>query len=167
PGRAPLFRPGPFPHRRTGTFPSPLLSTAVLFLLATPAFVFRRRARSLEKKYQRVAAESDKLARSPLLKEGNSCRPDPYQTAKRQLQLGLLVQRRDRLEGRMWRWRRRGDRARRWLARARPWHGRKPPYTSGALDVAGALALADYLCVGDFVSLRNVVQLVTSLFSNG
>ncbi|HZT83292.1 MAG TPA: hypothetical protein VFA26_23885, partial [Gemmataceae bacterium] len=138
-----------------------------LFVLAALAFVVRCQARRLERKYVRAAAETDKLARTPVIQPGNGGRLDPCLSAKRQYQLALVVQKRDRLEARYCAWQALAERLSRLTGAMRAWKGRKLPYTLGMLDVAGVLALADYLVVGDFVSGRHLVHLITSLFGNG
>ena len=143
-----------------------LLYTGLLLLLGVAKFLVGRRAARLQTRYARLAQEVSKLASEPLYKEGNSRRPDMYQTARNQYQLGQLIQRKDRLEDRYCRWLGRSERLAKWYTAVRHWKGRKLPYTFGVLDVAGALALIDYLGVGQVVSLRNLVQ-VLSTWVNG
>ena len=143
------------------------LYTLVLLLLGSAYFLCKRRVAALEKKYTRVAKEADALVRQPSYREGNSGRlaADPYSIAKRQYQLGLLAQKRDRLEGRYASWQDRTDRFGKFLGRVRHWKGRKLPYTFGVLDFAGALALIDYFGAGQYVNARALLQAVTSLFA--
>jgi hypothetical protein len=142
------------------------LYTLVLLLLGSVYFLSKRRAASLEKKYSRVAKEADALVRQPTYREGNSGRlSDPYAAAKRQYQLGLLAQKRDRLEARYASWQDFTDRFGKFLGRVRNWKGRKLPYSFGVLDVAGALALIDYFGAGQYVNARALVQAVTSLLT--
>ena len=143
------------------------LYTLVLLLLGSAYFLCKRRVASLEKKYTRVAKEADALVRQPSYREGNSGRlaADPYSLAKRQYQLGLLAQKRDRLEGRYSSWQDFTERFGKFLGRVRNWKGRKLPYTFGVLDVAGALALMDYLGAGHYVNVRALLQAVTSLLT--
>jgi hypothetical protein len=143
-----------------------LLYTGLLLLLGVAKFLVGRRTARLQTRYTRLAQEVSKLASEPLYKEGNSRRQDPYQTARNQYQLGQLIQRKDRLEDRYCRWLGRSERMAKWYTAVRHWKGRKLPYTFGVLDVAGALALIDYLGVGQVVSLRNLVQ-VLSTWVNG
>jgi hypothetical protein len=141
------------------------LYTTLAVLLATAHFLIKRRAAALEKKYARVAKEADTLLRQPSLREGNSSRTDPYQAAKRQYQLGLLAQKRDRVEAKYTAWQGVAERTGKFVAGLKNWKGRKLPYTFGVLDVTGALALVDYLGLSQYVNARNLVQVVTSLFS--
>src|SRR5205807_5900498 len=97
----------------------------------------------------------------PAYKDGNGRRTDIGQTAKRQYQLGVLVQQRDYLEGKHDAWLTRSDKLAATLAVLRAWKGRKLPYTLGVLDVAGALYLVDALGFGEYASVRNLVQLAT------
>jgi hypothetical protein len=139
-----------------------LLYTGLLLLLGVAKFLVGRRAARLQTRYARLAQEVSKLASEPLYKEGNSRRPDMYQTARNQYQLGQLIQRKDRLEDRYCRWLGRSERLTKWYTAVRHWKGRKLPYTFGVLDVAGALALIDYLGVGQVVNVRNLVQVLVT-----
>ena len=142
------------------------LYTLLLLLLGSVYFLSKRRTASLEKKYSRVAKEADALVRQPTYREGNSGRlSDPYAAAKRQYQLGLLAQKRDRLEARYASWQDFTDRFGKFLGRVRNWKGRKLPYTFGVLDFAGALALIDYLGAGQYTSPRYVIELVSTLLA--
>ncbi len=142
------------------------LYTSLLFLLGVAYFLIKRRATSLEKKYARVAKEADTLLRHANLREGNSNKTaDQYQAAKRQYQLGLLAQKRDRVEAKYAAWKGRADRFGKVIARLKNWKGKKLPYTFGVLDVAGTLVLADYLGFGQYANARYLVQVVTSLFN--
>ena len=75
-----------------------LLYVLVLLLLGGATLLVQRRARNLERRYTRSAAEADTLLRKTATKGGNSSRPDPYRAAKEHLELGLLVQKRDAIE---------------------------------------------------------------------
>jgi hypothetical protein len=141
------------------------LYTTLVVLLGAAHFLIKRRAVALEKRYARVAKEADTLLRQPNLREGNSSRADPYQAAKRQYQLGLLAQKRDRVEAKYTAWQGVTERTGKLVAGLRNWKGRKLPYTFGVLDVAGALALADYLGLRQYVNARYVIQVLTSLFN--
>jgi hypothetical protein len=135
-----------------------LLYTSLLLLLGVAKFLVGRRVARLQGRYARLTQEVSKLAAEPLYKEGNSRRPDTYLAAKQQYLLGLLIQRKDRLEDRYLGWLGRSE----WLAKSyaavRHWKGRKLPYTFGILDVSCALLLIDYLGVGEMLSLRNLMQ---------
>ncbi len=141
------------------------LYTLVLLLLGVVKFLIDRRAASLERKFARAAREADGLLKAPLVKEGNSSKGDPFQAAKRQYQLGLLVQKRDRLEAKHDAWQARAEKFGAVVEAMRGWKGRKLPYTFGALDVWLALALVDHLGVGEVVSAKAVWQMVVALIT--
>ena len=142
-----------------------LLYTAVLLLVGVAHFLVKRRVAALEKKYSRVVKEADDLLRQAGHRDGNSNRQDPYQSAKRQFQLAMLAQRRDRMEAGYSRWHRRAERLSKFRHRLRSWKGRKLPYTFGVLDVVGALSLIDALGAGQYLNVRHLLETVTSLFS--
>ncbi len=145
-----------------------LLYTLLVFLLTALRLLVGRRAASLEKRHARAATEADRfLLCGAAIREGNSSRPDPYQSAKRQYLLGSLVQKRDRLEDRHDAWQARYEKLDRVVTAVRGWKGKKLPYTFGVLDVSGVLCLVDYLGVGQYVNVHYVVQVITSLFANG
>ena len=143
-----------------------LFYTLVLFLLVAVKFLTARRAAALERKFSRVALTAEKLIREPVYRAGNGSLMDPYQVAKRQFQLGLLIQKRDRLEGKCMTWQKLAEGVERVADSVRSWKGRKLPYTFGALDVSMLLALIDYFGVGEVVSVRNLLQLVTGLWTS-
>jgi hypothetical protein len=139
-----------------------LVYTCLLLLLGVAKFLVGRRVAWLQARYERLAREVSRRASEPLYREGNSRRPDSYLSAKNQYLLGQLILRKDRLEDRYCRWLGRSERLAKWYTAARHWKGRKLPYTFGVLDVSAVLWLIDYLGVGQVVSLRNLVQLVTT-----
>jgi hypothetical protein len=141
------------------------LYTLLLVLLGIAHFLVRRRAVRLEKKFVRVARQADGVLRQSLTRPGNGSRHDAYESAKRQYQLALLATKRDRIETRYGKWQSRAERLGHLRARLRNWKGKKLPYTLGVLDVAGALALIDYLGAGRYVNARGLVEAVTTLFT--
>ena len=138
-----------------------VLYTSLLILLGTASFLIGRRARGLERKYVRSAQEVDRLLNKDAVKPGNGNRPDVCLAAKRHYRLGQLVEQRDRIEQKYVAWQQAADKVGRAVARVRDWKGKKLPYTFGILDVSGALWAIDYLGVGEYVSVRRVVELVT------
>jgi hypothetical protein len=142
-----------------------LLYTSLLVLLGTASFLIGRRARGLEGKYIRAAQAVDHLLHRDAIRPGNGNKPDVCLTAKRQYQLGQLVEQRDRIEHKYVAWQQAADKIGRAVARVREWKGRKLPYTMGVVDVSGALWLVDYLGVGNLVSARRVLELVTTWYS--
>ncbi len=141
------------------------LYTALLFLVGVAHFLSKRRVAALEKKYSKVVKDADDLLRQSNYRDGNSNRQDPYQSAKRQYQLAMLAQKRDRMETRYSTWHQRAERLSKLRHRLRAWKGRKLPYTFGALDVAGTLGLIDYFGAGQYLNARQLVETVMSLFS--
>jgi hypothetical protein len=140
-----------------------LLYTLLLFLLGVATFLIGLRVRRLEKKYYRAATQADQLLRGTSLRPGNGNRLDPYESAKRQYQLGLLVQKRDRLEGKFDAWQKLAKRAGNLAAAVRSWKGRKLPYTFGVLDVSAVLYLIDEMSVGQYVSIKPLVEMIVAL----
>jgi hypothetical protein len=134
----------------------------LLFLGAIKVLIDRRLVR-LEQKHSRTAKAADALLGIPLYREGNSNRFNPYENAKRQYQLGLLVQKRDRLEAKHDAWMALSEWFNAWLSKLRDWKGKKLPYTLGVLDVSFLLYLVDYFGVGEYVSVRALAHWVKSL----
>jgi hypothetical protein len=141
-----------------------LVYSAVVVVLGIVSYLARRRAKSLEAKYARVARQADQLLRQNSFKEGNSNRQDPLLNAKRQYALGQVAQKRDRIEARFMAWQSFSDRLARLAARVRAWKGLKLPYTFGVLDVASVLWALDRLGVGDYVTIRQLITLLRSHF---
>jgi hypothetical protein len=142
-----------------------LLYTSLIFVLGAASFLIGRRVKALEKKYAKAAKEADALLKQFSYKDGNSNRADPCVTAKRQFMLGLMVQKRDRVEAKYVAWQGLADRFRRYVSALKSWKGKKLPYTFGAVDVACMMGLVDYLGVGDHVGVRPLIQFVTNLFT--
>jgi hypothetical protein len=136
----------------------------LLVLLAGIHFLLSRRVVSLEKKYSRVAREADELLRKSSYRDGNSNRPDPYVTARRQLELALLAQKRDRLESRYVAAQKMRERVGQLRTRMKAWKGRTLPYTFGVVDVTCALALVDYLGAGQYLNARTLAHAVSTFF---
>lgn len=139
--------------------------TSLLLVLGVTHFLFKRRAASLEKKYVKIAKEADALLRQNPYRDGNSNRADPYQNAKRQLQLGLLAQKKERVEARYTTWQSRSEKFGAFLNGLRNWKGKKLPYTFGVLDVAMTLALVDYLGMGEYLNAHTLVESVKTLLA--
>jgi hypothetical protein len=142
-----------------------LLFHLLLLLLNGVKFLCTRRATALERKYVRLAKEVNALPRESCFKEGNSSRHDPFQAAKRQYLLGVLVERKDRLEARHHRWAQRVERLTRLIHKLQGWKGRLVPYALGAIDIVTTMCTLDYVSQGDFVVLRHLISLVTAKFS--
>jgi hypothetical protein len=137
--------------------------TLLLVALGAAHFLVKRRTAALEKKFIRVARQADAVLRLSGTRPGNCNRHDAYEAAKRQYQLALLATKRDRIESRYTKWLARSERLSKVRARVRAWKGKKLPYTMGALDVMGGLALIDYLGAGRYVNARGLVDAIATL----
>ena len=142
-----------------------VLYSTILFVLTVTLFLVKRRVARLEKKFARVASEAKDVLRQPCYKEGNNNRTDPYETAKKQYLLGLLAQKRDRVEARYAAWQQFAEKFEACVKSIRGWRGKRLPYVCGALDVAGLVTLLDYFGAAHYVNLRNLYQLVIGLFA--
>jgi hypothetical protein len=142
-----------------------LLYSALVFVLGVAKFLIGRCVKSLEKKYARVAKEAETVVKQQAFKEGNSSRMDPYVVAKRQYLLGLLAQKRDRVEAKYAAWQIFSEKFGRFVANVQSWKGRKLPYTFGALDVACLLGAVDYLGFSEYVGVRALITYVISIFT--
>ena len=138
------------------------LYTLALVLLGAAKALAVYRAGRLERRYAKAALTAEKLLRAPEPKAGNG-RHDLAATAKRQYQLGQLVQKRGALEARHATWQARADRLTGWSAAVRNWRGRKLPYTAGVLDVWMLLCLLDYLGAGEYVNAHEAVRWLAGL----
>jgi hypothetical protein len=138
------------------------LYSLVLTVLGVAKALAVWRAGRFERRYASAALAAEKLLRTPEFRAGNG-RTDAAASAKRQFQLGQLVQKRDALEARHAAWQARADALAAWTAAVRHWRGRKLPYTAGVLDVWMLLCLLDYVGAGHYPSAREVVHWVTSV----
>jgi hypothetical protein len=141
-----------------------LLYTGLLVILAVAGFLIRRRVAGLERKYQRIAKTAQQVALEPAYKGGG--RLDPCQIAKRQYQLGLLVQKRDRVENKYHAWHGVGERFNAFVTRVQGWKGKKLPYTFGVVDVSCLMYAVDYFGVGPRLNLAQAWHWVASLIGN-
>jgi hypothetical protein len=154
-----------FPPNLDGRTPMIFVYTSLLLVLAVTQLVLKRRVASLEKKYVKVAKEAETVLRQNGYRDGNSNRSDPYLNAKRQLQLGLLAQKKERVETRYTAWQARADRFAALTSRVRGWKGKTLPYTFGVIDVATTLAVLDHLGLGDRINPHLLVETVKTLFT--
>jgi hypothetical protein len=135
-----------------------LIYALIVLLFGTAAALTGRRARKLERRYANAARQADMLAKELNFRGGNCVRPDAFQTAKRQYELGRLVQIRDRLEEKHHKWEARASKFRKLKTHLQNCKGRFLPYALGAVDVVGAfLALAVFGIV-NAEQLRGAVQ---------
>ncbi len=141
-----------------------LLYTLLLLLLVVAHFAVGRRVASLEKKFTKVARETDEVMREPrLVKAGNSNKPDPYAAAKQAYLLGRLVDKRERVEAKYVAWQRLADGFGAVVSAVRGWKGRKLPYAVGVLDVLLVLGLLDHLGYREQLSAQALVEFLSSL----
>jgi hypothetical protein len=134
----------------------------LLFALGSVRLLVQGRAAALGRRYSSLARSVQALVQSTALKGGLN-RVDPGQTARQQLELGLLVTQRDRLEARHFAWQGWADALARWTERLRTWKGQKLPYTMGVVDVWLLLTLLDHLGVAELVGARRAVETITAL----
>ncbi len=112
------------------------LYTLLLAALGAVKRLLAARAARTEKKYTAAALAAEKAARQVQAKPGNASALDALAAAKRQYELGRLVQRRDVLEAKYLGWQAKADRVGGLLARLRTAKGRLVPYACGVVDVA-------------------------------
>jgi hypothetical protein len=142
-----------------------LIYTGLLLILAIVCWLVQRRVARLERKYSAIAKQAQQVALEPAYKAGN--RLDPCQLAKRHYQLGLLVQKRDKAEGKVHRWQAVADRLRATTNRLKSWKGKKLPYTFGVVDVSCLLYAVDYAGVGHHVNLAQAWRWLMTLVGHG
>jgi hypothetical protein len=130
-----------------------LIYTGLVLILAVAGFLIQRRVSNLERKFGRVARAVQQVALEPAYKVGT--RLDPCQIAKRQYQLGQLVQKRDRVEQKYHAWQAFADRFGAATARVKAWKGKKLPYTFGVVDVSCLLYTIDTLGFGRHINLTH------------
>lgn len=140
-----------------------LVYTLLIVLLVAARYVIGRRVAALERKYTRVARQTDELIRQPSAKPGNSSKPDPYATARAAYLLGQAVEKRERVEAKYIAWQKTADVFNAFVATVRGWQGRKLPYVVGVLDVLLALTALDYLGYREQLSAQALVEFLTSL----
>jgi hypothetical protein len=153
-----------------------------MFVLVAARFVVNRRVAQLEKKYIRAADAADHLLAETIAKDGGrveqpltiagvpvqkrtmvkEVRPDAAQMAKRHYLLGLVVQKRDRLEEKHLAWERRADKLNALVERVRAWKGRKLPYTLGVLDVSTLMYLIDRYGLGEYLNYERLLELANN-----
>lgn len=135
-----------------------LIYALIVLLLGTAVVLTGYRARSLERRYARAAKQADAVAKELTFRGGNCARPDAFVTAKRQYELGRLVQVRDRLEENHDKWEARAGKFRILKTALQNRKGRFLPYALGAVDVVGAFLVLSVLNVINAEQLRNAVQ---------
>lgn len=142
-----------------------LIYSLVLMVLGLARWLWAKHASALEKKYSRFSTQLMEAAREPSKRPGNGNLAEAsLAVAKRQFELGRLVQKRDRLEARYHKWQSVADRLGRWMSALLSWKGKKLPYTLGALDVWLALSLVDMFGMSQYVNARSVFEWVVAQF---
>jgi hypothetical protein len=142
-----------------------LIYTALVLILAIAGFLIQRRVARLERKYRLAAKQAQQVALEPAFKPGT--RLDACQIAKRQYQLGQLVQKRDRVESKVHSWQAFADRFKGMTARVKGWKGKKLPYTLGVVDVSCLLYAIDLAGVSRHMNLAQAWRWFQSLIGNG
>jgi hypothetical protein len=137
----------------------------IVLLLGAGVFLARLRAGSLERKFIRAAETADQLVKGLSYRGGNSNLPDPMLAAKRQFELGRLVQIRDRLEQKYSVWESRLESFRARKQRLRLFQGRVVPYAFGVVDFLGVFAVLAFTHVVDPEHLRIAIQSARMLVS--
>lgn len=138
-----------------------VLYTLLVFLLSAAKLLIQRKAAALAKKYSQLAQQTDKVLRESVMKEGNSSKLDPYQSAKRHYLLGSLVERKETLEAKHFAWQAFSERFGKFARRVRDCQGKVLPYVVGAADVLIVLGVIEAYQLGDVVGLSQVTQWLT------
>jgi hypothetical protein len=135
-----------------------LLYALIVLVLGAGALVAGRRARSLERKFVRAAQKANEAAKELSYRGGNGNLPDPLKSAKRQLEIGRLVEVRDRLEEKYAAWESRAESLRTRQRALRSCQGRFVPYAIGVVDFLGVFAVLALTKVVDPDHLRIAIQ---------
>ncbi len=135
-----------------------LVYALIVLMLGMLAALTGWRARALERRYARAARQADALAKDLSFRSGNNSKPDAFLTAKRQYELGRLVQIRDRLEEKHDKWQARAGKCRSLKNRLQNCKGRFLPYALGAVDVVGAFLVLSVFGIMNAEQLRSAVQ---------
>lgn len=139
-----------------------LLYSLVLTALGLTRWLWAARARRLERAFTRFSVQLLGKAAEPARKPGNASE-QMLSHAKRQFEIGKLVQKRDALETRYLSWQGVAERLGRWLEALRAWKGKKLPYTLGAFDVLLVFSLIDFFGMNEYVSARRVTEWLLSM----
>ena len=125
-------------------------------------FLVKRRAGGLSRRYVQMATAVQEKLREATPKPGNGGRADPCLAAVQQIQLALLVQKRDHVEAKHFAWQHAADRLGHWAERMREWQGRKLPYLFGMVDVCLLIALAQHFGVTDATHVKQFSQVAST-----
>jgi hypothetical protein len=122
----------------------------------------KRRAGALSRRYVAMASAVQEKLREATQKPGNGGRADPCLAAVQQIQLALLVQKRDQVEAKHFAWQHAADRLAHWGSRLREWQGRKLPYLFGVVDVCLMMMLMQHLSVADASNVKELRQVAST-----
>lgn len=117
------------------------LYTAFVAALGGLRWLLAGRAARTERKFAQAARAAEQAARLAQTRPGNASAADPLAAAKRQYELGRLVEVRDALEAKYVAWQAAADRTGKLVVRLRDWKGRTVPYLFGVADAAIVLAV--------------------------
>jgi len=135
-----------------------LIYAAIVLLLGKCAMLARWRQRSLESKFVKAAEAAGRAAKELSYRGGNSNLPDPLKTAKREFELGRLVQIRDRLEEKYDAWEQRSEKCGKVKRALLGYKGRFAPYVFGVVDLLGVIAVLTLIKVVDPNHLQVALQ---------
>ncbi len=122
----------------------------------------KRRAGALGRRHVATATAVQEKLREAAQKPGNGGRADPCQAAVQQIQLALLVQKRDHVEAKHFAWQHAADRLAHWGKRLREWQGRKLPYLFGMVDVCLVMMLVQHFGVADAANVKELRQVASA-----
>lgn len=141
------------------------LYVLLLAVLLAARVLTNVRVKALEKRYAKVANETEALVQEGKKKPGNANRLDEYAYARHAYLLGQAVERRERVEAKYFAWQRRAEKLAAVVRALREWKGKKLPYALGALDVVLVLGVLDYLGYRDALNTRHLVEYVRTLIT--
>lgn len=124
-----------------------MMYLALVIVLAVVQFLFRWRASALERAYVRIAGEADALVKKAAVRGGNVNKPDPYNAARQQYELALMVLKRDTTEQRYSRWQGLAERLANWRKALTAYKGKILPYAVGMVDLGAVLFVLSSLGV--------------------
>lgn len=124
-----------------------VLYVSLVIVLALVQVVLRWRVGRLEKRFVRVAVESDALVKQTTLRPGNN-KPDPLALARQQFTLAQLAIKRDRVEARYVAAQSFSERFARFRKALSGYQGKVLPYLVGAVDVVTVVTVLDRFGIG-------------------
>jgi hypothetical protein len=135
-----------------------LLYALIVLALGAGILIAGLRGRLLERRFVRAAQTADQLAKELTFRGGNCNLPDPLKAAKRQFELGRVVQVRDRLEEKYDVWEGRTEALRRRKRSLLSYQGRLLPYALGVIDFLAVFAVLALTKVIDPSHLQIAIQ---------